>query len=62
MFPKFAGVSCFNHELTINLSHRFMNNTDFLSGTVKGRGRLPPEYLFIVKDSNRRPRVGESPL
>ena len=39
-----------------------MNNTDFLSGTVKGRGRLPPEYLFIVKDSNRRPRVGESPL
>jgi DNA helicase HerA-like ATPase len=31
---------------------------DFLTGTVKGPGELPHEYLFITKD-NRRTRIGE---
>jgi uncharacterized protein len=35
-----------------------MNNTDFLTGTVKGPGELPHEYLFITKD-NKRTRIGE---
>lgn len=32
--------------------------TDHLTGTVKGPGRLPHEFLFITKD-NRRTRIGE---
>jgi DNA helicase HerA-like ATPase len=32
--------------------------TDFLTGTVKGPGELPHEYLFITKD-NKRTRIGE---
>jgi len=35
-----------------------MTTTDFLTGTVKGPGELPHEYLFITKD-NRRKRIGE---
>ena len=31
---------------------------DELTGTVKGPGELPHEYLFITKD-NRRTRIGE---
>ncbi|MBS1798033.1 MAG: ATP-binding protein [Acidobacteria bacterium] len=31
---------------------------DFLTGTVKGPGELPHEYLFITRD-NRRTRIGE---
>ena len=31
---------------------------DFLTGTVKGPGELPHEYLFITKD-NQRTRIGE---
>lgn len=33
-------------------------STDFLTGTVKGPGLLPHEYLFITKD-NKRARIGE---
>ncbi len=32
--------------------------TDFLTGTVKGPGELPHEYLFITKD-NHKTRIGE---
>src|SRR5215213_6291338 len=32
--------------------------TDFLTGTVKGPGELPHEYLFITRD-NERTRIGE---
>ena len=32
--------------------------TDFLTGTVKGLGAMPHEYLFITKD-NKRTRIGE---
>ncbi len=32
--------------------------TDFLTGTVKGPGELPHEYLFITKD-NVKTRIGE---
>ncbi len=32
--------------------------TDFLTGTVKGPGELPHEYLFITRD-NKKTRVGE---
>ena len=32
--------------------------TDILTGTVKGPGLLPHEYLFITKDNNRT-RIGE---
>ena len=32
--------------------------TDFLTGTVKGPGELPHEYLFITKD-NEKTRIGE---
>lgn len=32
--------------------------TDFLTGTVKGPGEMPHEYLFITKD-NKRTRIGE---
>jgi DNA helicase HerA-like ATPase len=32
--------------------------TDFLTGTVKGPGELPHEYLFITKD-NKKTRIGE---
>jgi len=32
--------------------------TDFLTGTVKGPGELPHEYLFITKD-NTKTRIGE---
>ncbi|HEY0003238.1 MAG TPA: ATP-binding protein [Pyrinomonadaceae bacterium] len=32
--------------------------TDFLTGTVKGPGELPHEYLFITAD-NKRTRIGE---
>ncbi len=35
-----------------------MSNTDLLTGTVKGPGLLPHEYLFITRD-NKRARVGE---
>ncbi len=35
-----------------------MTNTDFLTGTVKGPGELPHEYLFITKD-NEKTRIGE---
>jgi DNA helicase HerA-like ATPase len=35
-----------------------MTNTDFLTGTVKGPGELPHEYLFITKD-NSKTRIGE---
>ncbi|MBA4124502.1 MAG: ATP-binding protein [Acidobacteria bacterium] len=35
-----------------------MTTTDFLTGTVKGPGELPHEYLFITKD-NKRTRIGE---
>lgn len=31
---------------------------DFLTGTVKGPGELPHEYLFITKD-NKKTRIGE---
>lgn len=34
------------------------NNTDILTGTVKGPGERPHEYLFITTD-NRRARIGE---
>ena len=33
-------------------------HTDILTGTVKGPGQLPHEYLFITKDNNRT-RIGE---
>src|SRR5215213_7018221 len=32
--------------------------TDFLTGTVKGPGELPHEYLFITRD-NEKTRIGE---
>lgn len=32
--------------------------TDFLTGTVKGPGEMPHEYLFITKDNNKT-RIGE---
>ena len=32
--------------------------TDFLTGTVKGPGEMPHEYLFITKD-NKQTRIGE---
>lgn len=32
--------------------------SDILTGTVKGPGRLPHEYLFITKDNNKT-RIGE---
>ncbi len=32
--------------------------TDFLTGTVKGPGEMPHEYLFITKD-NTKTRIGE---
>ena len=32
--------------------------TDILTGTVKGPGKLPHEYLFITRD-NKRTRIGE---
>jgi DNA helicase HerA-like ATPase len=32
--------------------------TDFLTGTVKGPGEMPHEYLFITKD-NKKTRIGE---
>src|SRR6478672_11423507 len=32
--------------------------TDILTGTVKGPGQLPHEYLFITRD-NKRTRIGE---
>jgi DNA helicase HerA-like ATPase len=35
-----------------------MTITDFLTGTVKGPGELPHEYLFITKD-NEKTRIGE---
>jgi DNA helicase HerA-like ATPase len=35
-----------------------MTDTDQLTGTVKGPGKLPYEYLFITRD-NRRTRIGE---
>jgi uncharacterized protein len=35
-----------------------MTKTDFLTGTVKGPGELPHEYLFITKD-NEKTRIGE---
>lgn len=34
------------------------NTSDFLTGTVKGPGELPHEYLFITKD-NEKTRIGE---
>src|ERR1044071_5070719 len=34
------------------------NNTDALTGTVKGPGERPHEYLFITAD-NARARIGE---
>jgi DNA helicase HerA-like ATPase len=34
------------------------NTTDILTGTVKGPGLLPHEFLFITKD-NKRARIGE---
>ncbi len=34
------------------------STTDILTGTVKGPGRLPHEYLFITKD-NEKTRIGE---
>ncbi|MBV9957068.1 MAG: DUF87 domain-containing protein, partial [Acidobacteria bacterium] len=34
------------------------DTTDILTGTVKGPGELPHEYLFITAD-NRRARIGE---
>lgn len=35
-----------------------MSTTDVLTGTVKGPGELPHEYLFITKD-NKQTRIGE---
>jgi uncharacterized protein len=35
-----------------------MNTADLLTGTVKGPGLLPHEYLFITRDNNRT-RIGE---
>ena len=35
-----------------------MTTTDFLTGTVKGPGEMPHEYLFITKD-NEKTRIGE---
>jgi uncharacterized protein len=35
-----------------------MQNGDLLTGTVKGPGRLPHEYLFITRD-NEKARIGE---
>ena len=35
-----------------------MTTTDFLTGTVKGPGEQPHEYLFITKD-NKKTRIGE---
>ncbi len=35
-----------------------MTKADFLTGTVKGPGELPHEYLFITKD-NKKTRIGE---
>jgi DNA helicase HerA-like ATPase len=35
-----------------------MTTIDFLTGTVKGPGEMPHEYLFITKD-NKRTRIGE---
>ncbi len=35
-----------------------MMTTDFLTGTVKGPGEMPHEYLFITKD-NKKTRIGE---
>jgi uncharacterized protein len=35
-----------------------MTTSDFLTGTVKGPGALPHEYLFITKD-NKHIRIGE---
>jgi DNA helicase HerA-like ATPase len=35
-----------------------MTTTDFLTGTVKGPGELPHEYLFITRD-NKKTRIGE---
>ena len=32
--------------------------TDFLTGTVKGPGEMPHEYLFITRD-NKKTRIGE---
>ncbi len=34
------------------------DKNDFLTGTVKGPGILPHEYLFITRDNNRT-RIGE---
>lgn len=35
-----------------------MSDADLLTGTVKGPGKLPHEYLFITRD-NSRTRIGE---
>jgi DNA helicase HerA-like ATPase len=35
-----------------------MTTQDFLTGTVKGPGEMPHEYLFITKD-NKKTRIGE---
>ena len=35
-----------------------MTTSDFLTGTVKGPGEMPHEYLFITKD-NKKTRIGE---
>ena len=35
-----------------------MSNADLLTGTVKGPGKLPYEYVFITRD-NDRTRIGE---
>ncbi len=35
-----------------------MTSEDFLTGTVKGPGEMPHEYLFITKD-NTKTRIGE---
>src|SRR4028119_1861493 len=35
-----------------------MMSTDILTGTVKGPGELPHEYLFITTDNNKT-RIGE---
>jgi len=35
-----------------------ITTSDFLTGTVKGPGELPHEYLFITKD-NEKTRIGE---
>src|SRR5687768_5791008 len=35
-----------------------ISEPDALTGTVKGPGQLPHEYLFITRDNNRT-RIGE---